>query len=111
MPEVTPLPVKKSTPASSSKPADKQPADGLAQELGRYQDWRIALSEALLDYQNWVEQQAPMDGEQDLRIYELIESLKSDKLTIALVAEYSRGKSELLNAIFFSDTRQRLLPG
>ncbi|MEK6771019.1 MAG: dynamin family protein [Pseudomonadota bacterium] len=110
MPEVTPLPVKKSTPASSSKPADKQPADGLAQELGRYQDWRIALSEALLDYQNWVEQQAPMDGEQDLRIYELIESLKSDKLTIALVAEYSRGKSELLNAIFFSDTRQRLLP-
>jgi hypothetical protein len=36
--------------------------------------------------------------------------LRADKLTVALVAEFSRGKTELINAIFFADTRQRLLP-
>jgi len=49
-------------------------------------------------------------GEEDLQLYELIDALRSDKLTIALVAEFSRGKTELINAIFFADHRQRLLP-
>lgn len=111
MTDVIPIPIRQSDQDSARQPAAAaRPVEGLTQELGRYQNWRMALSEALLEYQQWVEQQAPMEGEQDLRIYELIEILKSDKLTIALVAEYSRGKSELLNAIFFSDTRQRLLP-
>ncbi|MDP2057756.1 MAG: dynamin family protein, partial [Thiobacillus sp.] len=33
-----------------------------------------------------------------------------DTLNVAFVAEFSRGKSELINAIFFSDYRQRVLP-
>lgn len=45
---------------------------------------------------------------------ELIESLRlrvgSDRLMVAFVAEFSRGKSELINAIFFSDTGLRILP-
>jgi hypothetical protein len=36
--------------------------------------------------------------------------LDSDKLVVAFVAEYSRGKSELINAIFFSDAGRRVLP-
>ena len=39
-----------------------------------------------------------------------VEQLKSDKLVVALVAEFSRGKTELLNALFFADHKQRLLP-
>src|SRR4051812_26675474 len=38
------------------------------------------------------------------------ERLADDKLTIAFVAEFSRGKSELINAIFFADYGQRILP-
>ncbi|MCK7576675.1 MAG: hypothetical protein MZV65_12795 [Chromatiales bacterium] len=38
-------------------------------------------------------------------MYELMDALKSDKLTVALVAEFSRGKTELINAIFFADYR------
>jgi hypothetical protein len=34
----------------------------------------------------------------------------SDKLVVAFVAEFSRGKSELINAIFFADTGRRILP-
>ncbi|HVS27427.1 MAG TPA: dynamin family protein [Burkholderiales bacterium] len=36
--------------------------------------------------------------------------LADDKLNVAFVAEFSRGKSELINAIFFADYGQRLLP-
>jgi hypothetical protein len=36
--------------------------------------------------------------------------LASDKLVLAFVAEFSRGKSELINALFFADTGRRMLP-
>jgi hypothetical protein len=36
--------------------------------------------------------------------------LAGDKLVLAFVAEFSRGKSELINAIFFADTGRRILP-
>jgi hypothetical protein len=36
--------------------------------------------------------------------------LASDRLVLAFVAEFSRGKSELINAMFFSDTGRRMLP-
>ncbi len=81
-----------------------------SQQLARFKRWRDDLAQAIADYQTWVERQGFSDGEQDLRVYELVETLQSDKLTVALVAEFSRGKSELLNAIFFSDYNQRLLP-
>lgn len=81
--------------------------------LQDYQKWREGLTAAVSDYQKWVEQNEQneeVDGEEDLQIYELIESLNSDKLIVGLVGEFSRGKSELLNAIFFSSYDQRLLP-
>jgi len=55
----------------------------------------------------WLQGQKLIDGEDDLRIFE---ALESDKLTVAMVGEFSRGKTELINAIFFADYKQRLLP-
>jgi hypothetical protein len=40
----------------------------------------------------------------------MLERLHQDQLVVAFVAEFSRGKSELINAIFFADFGQRLLP-
>ena len=40
----------------------------------------------------------------------LRQRLLADKLVVAFVAEFSRGKSELINAIFFADTGRRILP-
>jgi len=40
----------------------------------------------------------------------LHERLASDRLVLAFVAEFSRGKSELINAIFFADAGRRVLP-
>ncbi len=50
------------------------------------------------------------DAASDQRFARAIARLVDDKLTIAFVAEFSRGKSELINAIFFADYGQRILP-
>jgi hypothetical protein len=78
--------------------------------LADYKGWCDELAGIIGEYQTWIEGQGLGSGEDDLRVYELIDALRSDKLTVALVAEFSRGKTELINAIFFSDFKQRLLP-
>jgi predicted translin family RNA/ssDNA-binding protein len=85
-------------------------SEALSQRLGDYQRWREELIVTIQSYQAWVEQEGLAEGETDLRVYEVIEALKADKLTIAIVGEFSRGKTELINAIFFADQKQRLLP-
>ncbi len=85
-------------------------AEGFTQKLASFSIWREQFVAAIEAYQEWVEQNEPAEGANDLRIYELIEALKSDKLKIAFMGEFSRGKTELLNALFFSDYKKRLLP-
>jgi hypothetical protein len=87
----------------------KAPAD-FADSLARYRAWCDDVAAAIGEYQTWAEEQGEADGEQDLRVYELAESLGAERLQLALVGEFSRGKTELLNAIFFSSFKQRLLP-
>ncbi|MBI3545417.1 MAG: dynamin family protein [Gammaproteobacteria bacterium] len=81
-----------------------------SRRLGNYKRWRDELIEVINEYQTWVESHALASGDENLQLYELIDALRSDKLTIALVAEFARGKTELINAIFFADYKQRLLP-
>lgn len=100
-----------SSPRPNTAPAPQKSAGAsFSQALARYRTWCDDVATAITEYQNWVEQQGETDGEQDLRVYELAESINSERLKIALVAEFSRGKTELLNAIFFSNFKQRLLP-
>lgn len=84
--------------------------DGFTQKLASFRNWRDQFISAIEAYQGWVEQHETVEGEDDLRMHQLIETLKSDKLTVAFVGEFSRGKTELLNAVFFSDHKTRLLP-
>ena len=54
---------------------------------------------------------AKLQDEQSLAVAaSLGQRLRSDKLVLAFVAEFSRGKSELINALFFADTGRRVLP-
>jgi uncharacterized protein YlxW (UPF0749 family) len=84
--------------------------DSLSRRLTAYRRWCEGLADTIREYQHWMEQNGLANGAEDLRVYELMDMLRSDKLTVALVAEFSRGKTELINAIFFADAKQRLLP-
>ena len=82
----------------------------LAARFEAYSDWRRRLSAGISGLHEWLAQQELADAQVDLKIQHLLERLHQDKLVIAFVAEFSRGKSELINAIFFADFGQRLLP-
>ena len=43
-------------------------------------------------------------------ILNILNGLQADRVTLAFVAEFSRGKTELINALFFAETGIRLLP-
>lgn len=51
-----------------------------------------------------------MDAAVEERLQRLEEQVRSDKVTVAFVAEFSRGKSELINAIFFAGYGRRIMP-
>lgn len=82
----------------------------LEEEVERYHTWRDELLEAVESYRDWLEKNGELDAQHSLRFYELCESVRQGRLSLAFVAEFSRGKSELINALFFSDFKQRLLP-
>lgn len=82
----------------------------LEQQVDHYRQWREGIVAAINAYQSWLDSSGDMDAQLSLRLFDLVESLKKDRLVLAFVAEFSRGKTELINALFFSDFKQRLLP-
>lgn len=82
----------------------------LAEQFSAYSRWRGEAIEAVLRLRNWLSRNDVSDAQADQRLQYLIERLRADKLTVAFVAEFSRGKSELINAIFFADRGGRVLP-
>jgi hypothetical protein len=83
---------------------------GLVQHFSAYSGWRTAVSDNLIRLRDWLGDNELGDAQSELRLQQLLERLREDKLIIAFVAEFSRGKSELINAIFFGDYGQRILP-
>ena len=84
--------------------------ENLVSQFEAYSQWRERLSGTIDDFRNWLTEQELGDAQLDLRLQHILDRLRDDKLNVAFVAEFSRGKSELINAIFFSDYGQRLLP-
>lgn len=82
----------------------------LAQQFAAYSDWRTRLSGSLADFRRWLADNELCDAQTDLRFERLLEKLREDRLHVAFVAEFSRGKSELINAIFFASHGNRMLP-
>ena len=82
----------------------------LAQHFAAYSQWRAQLSENIDSFRNWLADNELNDAQTDLRLVHLLEKLREDRLHVAFVAEFSRGKSELINAIFFADYGTRMLP-
>jgi Dynamin family len=82
----------------------------LIHTLQDYGAWRRRVTEQVQDFRRWLQEHDLADSHVELRINQIVDRLAEDRLTIAFVAEYSRGKSELINAIFFADYGRRLLP-
>jgi hypothetical protein len=82
----------------------------LAKQFTAYTDWRSGLIDGLRRLKIWLANNDLGDAQTDLRLAAMIERLAGDQLTVAFVAEFSRGKSELINSMFFADYGSRILP-
>ncbi len=91
------------TPAPSGSSAIAHSLDALA-------SWRSALVGHVAQLGRALVDGELLDDTDTATIAALRERLVTDKLTVAFVAEFSRGKSELINAIFFADAGRRVLP-
>ena len=72
--------------------------------------WRGDVDRAVTVLARFLVDHDLVDEPQTTALAALRERLSSDRLVVAFVAEFSRGKSELINAIFFAGTGRRVLP-
>jgi predicted nucleic acid-binding Zn-ribbon protein len=82
----------------------------LEKEVADYTRKRDRLAAAIRAFADWLDDYQGIDLERNLRLIEISDALRQDRLTLAFVAEFSRGKTELINALFFADFGMRLLP-
>ncbi len=72
--------------------------------------WRAQLGKQLAELGRFLADHGLLQAADHHALDALQTRLKSDRLVLAFVAEFARGKSELINAIFFAHTGQRVLP-
>lgn len=72
--------------------------------------WRREFALRLKLLVQWLKEQDMLDASVEERLHQLEAQVRVDKVMVAFVAEFSRGKSELINAVFFAEYGQRILP-
>ena len=72
--------------------------------------WRRDFAQQLTKLAEWMSANELMDASVQERLERLETQVRSDKIMVAFVAEFSRGKSELINAIFFAGYGRRIMP-
>ena len=82
----------------------------LAKQFDTYSNWRADVGGQIDRLQDWLADHDLLDGQTEQRLRRIRGRLAEDRLVVAFVAEFSRGKSELINALFFADRGGRVLP-
>ena len=72
--------------------------------------WRREFALRLKLLAQWMKSHDLLDAAVEERLHRLESQVRSDKVMVAFVAEFSRGKSELINAIFFAGYGRRIMP-
>ena len=83
---------------------------GFNEQYDRHGAWRRETALRLKALGDWLDEQQLLDGGAVDGLQQLIGQLRADKLMVAFVAEFSRGKSELINAVFFAGYGRRIMP-
>ena len=72
--------------------------------------WRKEYALRLKLLGEWMKDHDLLDAAVEERLKRLENQVRSDKVMVAFVAEFSRGKSEMINAIFFAGYGRRIMP-
>ena len=82
----------------------------LNNEIVQYSEWRSQLSDTIQHLSTFLKDNNVSDLRTHHQLESTLGSLADDNLSVAFVAEFSRGKSEMINTLFFGDYKQRILP-
>lgn len=80
------------------------------QKFDQHGAWRREFALRLKLLAQWMKDHDLLDAALEERLHRLESQVRSDKVMVAFVAEVSRGKSELINAIFFAGYGRRIMP-
>jgi len=80
------------------------------QQFDQHGAWRREFSLRLKLLGDWMKDHDLLDAALQDRLQRLEAQVRADKVMVAFVAEFSRGKSELINAMFFADYGRRIMP-
>lgn len=82
----------------------------LERQVDAYVAWKRDLVREITRYRSWLVHNKLNSDAVDARLERALKLLRSDQITLAFVGEFSRGKTELINSLFFSEYGQRILP-
>ena len=82
----------------------------LNRQLTAFSQWKKRQRKILRQLQPWLKQQGLYTVEAHNAIQQSYAALLDDNITVVVAGEFSRGKTELINSLFFHDFGRRLLP-
>jgi len=80
------------------------------EQFDQHGAWRREFALRLKLLSEWLKDHDLLNAAVEERLFRLETQVRSDKVMVAFVAEFSRGKSELINAIFFAGYGRRIMP-
>ncbi|MEO6626115.1 MAG: dynamin family protein [Burkholderiaceae bacterium] len=80
------------------------------EQFDQHGAWRREFGLRLKLLAEWMKDHELLDAGVEERLQRLEYQVRSDKVMVAFVGEFSRGKSELINAIFFAGYGRRIMP-
>jgi len=80
------------------------------EQFDQHGAWRREFALRLKLMAEWLKDHDLLDSAVEERLRRLESQMRTDKVMVAFVAEFSRGKSELINAIFFAGYKRRIMP-
>ncbi|HEY4664112.1 MAG TPA: dynamin family protein [Comamonas sp.] len=81
-----------------------------SEQFEQFGHWRKGFAGQMAGFRDWLAAQDLLDAAVQDHLQRLEDLLRSDKVCVAFVAEFSRGKSELINAVFFAHYGRRIMP-
>ncbi|MES2818861.1 MAG: dynamin-like GTPase family protein [Pseudomonadota bacterium] len=82
----------------------------LSQQVTAYVAWKRELMREITRYRSWLVNNRLSSPSVEAKLEQALRLLRTDHITLAFIGEYSRGKTELINSLFFSEYGQRMLP-
>ncbi|MEO7128109.1 MAG: dynamin family protein [Rhodoferax sp.] len=84
--------------------------NSFGEQLDQDGTWRREFALRLKMLAGWMKDHELLDAAVEERLHQIESRMRTDRVMVAFVGEFSRGKSELINAIFFAGYKRRIMP-